>query len=140
MRSVTETAPECSTADVAFPPALGSEASLWNEKLRLMRQLHTGWNGYDAEPPSELALANAEQLLEAMEREQFPPTRVAPSVVGGVGITRRNGEKRVYVEFYNDGRVHSLLAEKEEAATAAIEVSTRGFTDFIHRARGYLNA
>lgn len=85
-------------------------------------------------------MANAERFLSVMEEEQFPPTRVAPSVVGGVGITRRNGEKRVYVEFYNDGRVHALLAEKEEAATAAVEVSTRGFMEFLQRARGYLDA
>ena len=105
-----------------------------------MQTLQAGWNGYEAEPPSELALETARRFIAVLESESLPPTRVAPSVVGGVGITRKVGERRVYVEFYNDGSVHSLFAEGEEAETAAVAPTSEGFLAIASRMRAYLDA
>jgi len=74
-----------------------------------------------------------------MEDVDFPPTRVAPSVVGGVGITRKLGDRRVYFEFYDNGAGHALFALGEQATTSPISISTPGFTDVIAEARAYLD-
>lgn len=116
-----------------------TEFGEWFRKLEAMKGLKSGWNGYDAEPPDERALANSRAFLQSLLFEQFPPTRVAPSVVGGVGITRKVGERRVYVEFYNSGIVHALLAEGEKAETMPVEASPEGFRAFVARAREYLD-
>lgn len=112
----------------------------WTTNLDVMQTLQAGWNGYDAEPPSELALETARRFITVLESESLPPTRVAPSVVGGVGITRKVGERRVYVEFYNDGSVHSLFAEGEEAETVAVAPTPEGFRAIASRMRVYLDA
>ena len=39
---------------------------------------------------------------------------MAPSAVGGVGITIRGGDRKVYFEFYNDGVVYVLFADLAE--------------------------
>ncbi|HEY2910958.1 MAG TPA: hypothetical protein VGI99_11970 [Gemmataceae bacterium] len=112
----------------------------WGKKLDTMRALRRGWNGYDAEPPSALAIATATGYLDQLASEQFAPARVAPSVVGGVGVTCRNGDRRVYVEFYNDGRVHALFAHGEDAETTPVDPTTAGFHNLLIRAREYLDA
>jgi len=112
----------------------------WRKKLDAMRSLRIGWNGYDAKPPSELAVTTASSYLDQLASEQLAPTRVAPSVVGGVGITCRKGDRGVYVEFYNDGRVHALFAHGEDAATTSVDPTAAGFHNLLIRAREYLDA
>lgn len=111
----------------------------WETKLEAMEGLKKGWNGYDAEPPSAAALTVARRLIHVLQQGGAPPTRVAPSVVGGVGVTRRVGARRVYVEVYNDGTAHALFAEGERAETAEVPTSDVGFQLLASRARTYLD-
>ena len=39
----------------------------------------------------------------ASDSESLPKFRVAVSVAGGIGITLRSGQRRVYIEVYNSG-------------------------------------
>src|SRR6185437_5938648 len=94
---------EISNSAVADNSPTVSSNCEWGKKLDAMSALQRGWNGYDAEPPSALAIATARNYLGHLSAEQLSPTRVAPSVVGGVGVTCRKADHRVYVEFYNDG-------------------------------------
>ena len=127
------------------PPWVGNvmrvtfHVALWEKKLEAMKGLQKGWNGYDAEPPNTAALTVARRLVAFLVRSGVPPTRVAPSVVGGVGVTRRVGPRRVYVEVYNDGSAHALFAEGERVETAAVPASDEGFQSLVSRARTYLD-
>jgi hypothetical protein len=110
-------------------------ASTWEVKLDAMSVLKKGWNGYTADPPSPLAIEFARRFISNLESNGLPPTRVAPSVIGGVGVTRKVGNKRAYFEFYNDGTAHVMLAEGAEAQTFPL----LNPTDVLVAARAYLN-
>lgn len=89
-------------------PSRGWEG--WFAKLESCRSLTDGWNGYSAAAPAAVAIENAEAFLRSMQQTGHEPTRVAPSAMGGVAITRRNESKKALVEFYNDGRVFVLFS------------------------------
>jgi hypothetical protein len=110
-------------------------ASVWDAKLDAMSALKQGWNSYSADPPSPNAIEIARRFIRHLESNGLPPTRVAPSVVGGVGVTRKVGDKRAYFEFYNDGTAHVMLAEGAEARTFPLLNSI----DALAEARAYLN-
>jgi hypothetical protein len=113
----------------------------WLEKFQSFQSLKKGWDRYDALPPSERALATAESFLEALMVFEAQPSRVAPSVVGGVGVTLRRGSRKAYFEFYNDGNACALFSDGEgEPVTHDFRTSRSGYYSVIAKARVYLNA
>lgn len=83
-------------------------------KLVEMRGLKDGWDGYCAPPPSACAIENARQFLQALPQANLEPSRIKPSVVGGVGVTFKSQRSKAYVEFYNDGTVGVLLTSGQD--------------------------
>jgi hypothetical protein len=81
------------------------------EALGRLSELTDGWNGYGAPAPAPVAIRSAEAFVSICQGEGFVPTRIAPSAVGGVGITYRVGARKGYLEFYNDGSTALLLAD-----------------------------
>lgn len=79
----------------------------WQNKLDEMKLLEKGWNSYDADPPSILAIEKAKSFLDLL------PTaaRVSASAMGGVGVTYKNKKRKAYVEFYNNGTYHMLVSD-----------------------------
>jgi hypothetical protein len=88
-----------------------NDLSNWVGKLDGLSRLAPGWNRQDAPAPSIQAIQGARQVIEAMVRDRQPPTRIAASAVGGVGVTRKVGDRMAYIEFYNDGAACALLAD-----------------------------
>lgn len=85
------------------------------DKVEAMANLELGWNGYEAPPPTNLATHLATTFVLAASSLDLEPSRVAPSVVGGVGITFRKSRKKAYVELYNDGDAYLMLSDGETA-------------------------
>jgi hypothetical protein len=113
----------------------------WEIELKTLAALQPGWNGYSAPPPGSKAIDAAKIYLQATRAQSFEPHRVEASVMGGIGITHRRGDRKVYVEFYNDGKVHALFSERAaNMQTHPIEPSLDKFVHFIVTAQGYLNA
>lgn len=81
------------------------------KQLDDMHKVVDGWNGYSAPAPSAFAIDNARQFVNELYKVVPTAMRVAPSAVGGVGITLSKGEKAVYVEFYNDGSIYRMLID-----------------------------
>ena len=52
-----------------------------------LSSLRHGWDTYDAEPPNELARKAANDILNALEQEAMPPSRLLPSREGGITIS-----------------------------------------------------
>jgi hypothetical protein len=78
--------------------------------------------------------------LDSLLREDYEPSRLAPSAVGGVGVTHRRGSKTVYVEFYNDGRVLALFSDNvSEPVIKRIDPNDQSFRELIAGMRGYLD-
>jgi hypothetical protein len=104
----------------------------WFEKIETCRTLKDGWNSYTAPAPNDKSLANAHLFLQVMQLEGIEPTRVGPSAMGGIAITRRVGSRKVFVEFYNDGRVYSLFSEKAaEMKVFPLDADSLSFHAFI---------
>jgi len=128
-------------AELIITPKDGTSAwPRWFDKLASLRVLKDGWNGYTAPAPNDKSIDIAQTFLQVMQLEDTEPTRVAPSAMGGVAITRRVGTRKVFVEFYNDGRVYSLFSEKStEMQVVPVSVDSISFRALVVNMRDYLN-
>jgi hypothetical protein len=111
-----------------------SEMSQWGQKLRDMMGLKDGWNSYSAPAPTQEAIVNASRFLMDVN---ILPSRVAPSAVAGVGITYRNGDRKVYVEFFNAGSAHALFADDSTQETHTTPVDLSNPQLFAQKIRDY---
>ena len=117
-----------------------SENTPFEVTFERLSRLREGWNGYAAPAPTEEAIRTAKSFIDTLLREKYEPKRLAPSAVGGVGITHRHGDKSVYVEFYNDGRVLALFSDEvSEPEIRRIEPSLKSFKALIAEMREYLD-
>jgi hypothetical protein len=114
---------------------------VWYKKLASCKSLRDGWNGYTAPVPSEQASSLAKCFLDAMQASGVLPTRVAPSGMGGVAVTRKIGMRKVLVELYNDGRVFALFSDRatEDLPVEEVKSDPGSFAAFITKMRDYLD-
>jgi hypothetical protein len=116
------------------------DVSAWLEKLKALRELGADWNHRGAEPPTEWAITAAESFLVAMGKQGIVPTRVAASAIGGVGITRRVGDRMAYVEFYNNGTACALFSLDEgDGETFKLGVDSVSFARILEQMDAYLH-
>ena len=115
----------------------------WVTKLENLAHLKKGWNGYEAPPPNEQALASARLYLEALQGSTLEPHRIEASVMGGVGVTHRCNHKKVYVELYNDGKAHALFCDRAmnppQMQTKPVPATAEGFRQCVLEAKEYLD-
>jgi hypothetical protein len=127
----------------SIPPVYeddGIQRQTWAAKFSRLSQLQDGWNGYTAPAPTENAIFTARDFVYTLLRAKYEPKRLAPSSVGGVGVTQRKGNKSVYVEFYNDGRVLALFSDDlSEPVIKRIEPGYQSFKKLIAEMRDYLD-
>jgi hypothetical protein len=118
-----------------------TQATGWQIKFAELSKLKDGWNGYNAPAPSEQARLTARCFVDILLKEKYEPRRLAPSAVGGVGVTQRKGNRSVYVEFYNDGRVLALFSDDvSEPEVKRVEPGLQSFKKLIAVMRDYLDA
>ena len=90
--------------------------------------------------PSNTAILTARGFLFNSLDKKIEPSRLAPSAVGGVGITHKRNKKRVYVEFFNNGEI-SLFSDNESALRSKrIKSSYDRFRELIKEIQDYLDA
>jgi hypothetical protein len=111
----------------------------WEQQLASCKLLKDGWNGYTAPAPSERAIKLAAILLDSMRNGEVAPTRVGPSAMGGVAVTRKVGDRKVLVELYNDGRVFALFSDRRsnDLPVEEIKDTPESFASFIMKMRDY---
>jgi hypothetical protein len=60
--------------------------------------------------------------------------------MGGVAITQRQGDRKGFVEFYNDGRVYALFSDRRgEMRVVPVQADSLSFRKLIVEMRDYLN-
>lgn len=92
-------------------------------------------------PPTEAAIAASLEFLAFVQVVDLAPSRLAPSVVGGIGITFRRGDRRVYVEFKNDGVGHALFsAPEDEPFVVSVGTSEAEQARVLRQAQEFLDA
>ena len=90
-------------------------------KLRAMKILNPGWDGDDAQPPSEEVLLASESVIKYLKVLNLIPSRIESSVENGVGFTFEDRDNFGYAEFLNLGSV-CFLMEKNRKNTHVWEV------------------
>lgn len=103
------------------------ELERWKKQISGFETLEDDWDGGGAPSPSSVARMRATALVTIMIQEQCAPTRIAPSVVGGIGVTKRIGHRKAYIECLNDGRMHVLFADDSTEEMAVKSSGTRSF-------------
>jgi hypothetical protein len=110
-----------------------------SKKLEGFRALQKGWDGYNAAPPGEKPLEFATAFLDLLRQHRYLPSQLAPSVVGGVGMTFRKDGRKVYVEFSNKGNVHALFSDGvTEPVVQKVAPDFSGFRAIIAKTRAFL--
>jgi hypothetical protein len=80
-------------------------------KIEAMRDLKHNWDGKDSDPPNELAIKRAGELLPVFESIGLEPFVVYPNVDGGVTFTFHDedkidtDQKFGLIELFNDGSI-----------------------------------
>jgi hypothetical protein len=110
------------------------------ERMSFWTSLETGWNRRGAAAPTFFAVKGALALVEMMVERGQEPTRVAPSAVGGVGVTRRAGDRMAYVEFYNSGGACALLSDEgSDEQTFRLRWGRDSLNQLVGKIEEYLN-
>ena len=121
----------------SFP--LEKKIGKWTQKLNGLKPLQAGRDSYDAPPPSEMALENANAFLEALNLlDDLEPALLSASTVGGVGITFAAHGREAYVEIYNDGRVFTILSNGQEEPQI-IEAEKESYSKTLKSIQDYLH-
>ena len=112
----------------------------WFAQLGSFRALRAGWNSYTAPAPEDMAIRSAGMFLAELRAQGCEPTRVAPSAMGGIAITRRQGDRKGFVEFYNNGKVYALFADRKgDMRVVPVQADAPSFRRLILEMRDYLN-
>lgn len=70
----------------------------FENKIRGFSTLEKGWDSYDADPASQLAVKNALSLYANAATLAY---KVTPTIVGGIAMYY--AKKMIFIELYNDG-------------------------------------
>jgi hypothetical protein len=112
----------------------------WFTRLESVKKERTTWPQGCGAPPSDAVLESVDQFLLQLRVHQKKPSRLAPSVVGGLGLTFRRDNRKVYVEFRNTGSVHALLSDGvEDAEVERFQRDETGYTALIGSIKKYLH-
>jgi hypothetical protein len=121
---------------LSLPSANPRVAKIWS-----FARLAHGWNGSRAPAPTLLAIIHAARFVYALTEVGWQPTRVTPSVVGGVGITRRVADRKVLVEFFNDGSASALFSDDatQQLQTHRVKPTPQGLRATLRKMQEYLD-
>jgi hypothetical protein len=112
----------------------------WRQKVESLKTLADGWDSYRAPAPSPESITRATLFLEEAAKSDSVLSRLAPSVVGGVGFTFKHANRKVYVEFRNTGSVHALLSDGvSEPIVEHVQPNQSAYADLMLRIKGYLH-
>lgn len=86
-----------------------------------LKNLKKGWDSYDADPPNDKSIQNAQCFLKVLEIDLLLPypTKVTPTVEGGIEIAFLSDTKYLGIEFYNTGEV--TIGTVNEAGDIEVE-------------------
>ena len=138
---------ELENADAAGPGAGPQERETIAELAAFLRlvacltdldQLKPGWNTYEAEPPSALALRTSLRILRALYSMDHLPDRVLPLADGGVALVYSRGSLYASFECFNDGEVTAGTSNRSDDHEAW-DVEPGGVADSAKRISAFLN-
>ena len=104
--------------------ALATDNSLWPE---------------DADPPSELALAWANVVINQLCDDNLLPTRIVASAEGGVGICFVDGNRYADIECLNTGAILGVISNRSDRPIVwSVQQDARGIARASERIREFM--
>jgi len=110
-------------------------------ELQKTAGLQNGWDSYGAEAPTPASASIAKHILSILQQSNMPPSKVAASAEGGVGICFVEGEKYADIEIFNDGEMLATTYRGDsEARIWELESGDASITEAIKQIRAHLSA
>lgn len=98
--------------------ALAKNGNGWAESCRKtieeLGQLASDWDSYGGQPPNNIAISKAHDLIRYLSYICMRPTVVAPLADGGIGFTFRSRDRLASIEIDNEGEILALLEEGDK--------------------------
>ncbi len=79
-----------------------------HRELRRLRDDGSGWGGAPAEPPNEVAMVSAQEVLDALHGAGLEPSRIIASGEGGVAFCFVSGDRYADIEYFNSGEILAM--------------------------------
>ena len=77
--------------------------------------LSDGWDSYNNTPcPNEKSINTAKDVLNCLSRNKLYPTKIMPSVEGGVYFLLTKSNKYADLECYNDGHLVAGMSNSSD--------------------------
>ena len=84
----------------------------FRQQIIELQNLSKGWDSYNADPPNYNAIIIAIKILDILFESQFIPSRIMPSVEGGVSFLFTRNIKYADIECDNDGDIFAGMSDR----------------------------
>ena len=124
---------------LAFIEKISEKFAPLERQLKVLELEAESWTR-ESEAPSDLAFDNARALLHRLKIDGLKPSRVVPSVEGGIGIVFSDRARYADFECLNTGEVSAVLSDRK-GKVEAFEVATdfEGYKHAIKNIREFLS-
>jgi hypothetical protein len=100
--------------------------------------LKEGWDGDHAEIPGWLAVKHAKEIVCRCWTISFKPTKILPSVEGGIAISFESTGKYADMECFNTGDILAVVSDrKNEPDVWKLDINS--IENTLERIRGFLS-
>lgn len=111
------------------------------QKLESFRTLKAGWDSYDAEAPNEKSIVTAEKIIRILYELNYEPTRIVPSVDGGIVISFFEGDLYADIECLNSGEILAVESNSYDQPEPWIVYPDHGnIKSTVGRIRDFFNS
>jgi hypothetical protein len=109
------------------------------KQLEAAASLTRDWDSQGAEPPNMEAYELATKILALLEATSMPPTRLMPTVEGGIAISFVENLNRAVVEIYNNGEIAAATySDQGDPIVWELESSETALLDSLSQIRVHL--
>ena len=88
------------------------QQKMYEQALTELSSLPDGWDSYDAPRPNEKAINTAKDVLNCLLRNKLLPTKIMPSVEGGIYFLFTKANKYADLECDNDGDLIAGMSDR----------------------------
>ena len=121
-------------------PAADPDWAWCFDKLESLEHQPADWTPECGVLPTCEVIVGVRAMLEMLRQRRMVPSRLSPSVIGGIGITFTRGDRKAYVEFNNKGSVHVLYSDGvTDPKVDKILSNEIGYSGLIEGIKSYLH-
>jgi hypothetical protein len=108
-------------------------------KLTVLASLKMDWDGCGSDPPAEIAVRSARNILLTMAENDFAPSGIDATSEGGVCISFRDGNRYADIESFANGEVLAVITERGATPEVwPLAITSQDIAASLNRIRRYL--